>query len=106
MINKIESLTDSELNNIAIQIQKEQSRRKELQRLRRDWVEERYFKYLCHPNATAMHKDDVTVVALYSRDTGIQMATAVCLSGDKYEADVGIAVAYAKLRGEHIPDFI
>lgn len=80
--------------------------RREAERMRKEWVEAWFLKYLAHPNAIAKVIDTTTVIALYNRSTGTHIATARCMPGDTYDYDTGVAVAYAKLCNESIPDYI
>lgn len=88
------------------EMQARERARKEAERMRGMWANIWFLKYLAHPNATAKTIGHTTIVALYSRASGIQIATARCMPGDTYDSTVGIAVAYAKLCHEPIPDYI
>lgn len=72
---------------------------------RGDWIEKWYKK--------AENNDDVVfrfhkTVTICSADwgSGDDMAISDVCKGDTYDRKTGIAVAYAKYRGEPIPDFI
>lgn len=80
--------------------------RREVEQKRNKWVTTWFGKYLSHPNATAKVINTTTIVALYNRSTGVYIATASCMPGDTYDYYTGVAVAYAKLCNEPIPDYI
>lgn len=102
--------SDEELSEVFAvlrdEMQARERAREEAKRARGEWVDTWFLKYLAHPNATAKTIGDTTVVALYSRTSGVQIATARCMPGDTYDDATGIAVAYAKLCQEPIPDYI
>lgn len=68
---------------------------------RQDWIDKWYTKAIRGDDFLAFRKD---VVIAYN-DFG-EIATAAPVRGDKYDRHTGIAVAYAKLNGEPIPDYI
>jgi hypothetical protein len=102
--------SDEELSEVFAvlrdEMQARERAREEAERMRGLWANIWFLKYLAHPNATAKTIGDTTVVALYSRTSGVQIATARCMPGDTYDNTIGIAVAYAKLCQEPIPDYI
>lgn len=102
--------SDEELGEICAVLEEEvgarETARREAERMRKEWVGDWFLKYLAHPNAIAKVIDTTTIVALYNRSTGIHIATARCMPGDAYDYDTGVAVAYAKLCNELIPDYI
>ena len=102
------NLTDTDLTNLAKELCAEQSRRAEAkERRRKEWVDNRYYAFLGHPNATSIQVGETTVVALYHRYYGgIRIGKATPVHGDKFNREVGIAVAFAKAIGEEVPDFI
>lgn len=100
-------LTDSDISRLLEECQREQTRRQQhRQAERKKWVEAMYYAFVAHPNATFIQVDDVTVVSVFNRNTGIRMATARPVHGDTFDRAVGIAVAYAKTIGAAIPDYI
>jgi hypothetical protein len=70
------------------------------------WVRKMHDLNLCHPNATCMQIGEVTVVSVYSRYNGLCMGKARPVNDDAYNAEVGVAVAFAKACDEPIPDYI
>ena len=102
------NLTDTDLANLAKELNAEQSRRAEAkERRRREWIDGHYSAFLNHPNATSIQVGETTVVALYHRNHGgVHIGKATPVHDDKFNRDVGIAVAYAKANGEEIPYFI
>lgn len=103
----VSKLTDSDLSKLMEAVIVEMARRDEERKARRqEWVNDMYWRYVNHPNATCIHVGETTIVAVYDRRTGQRMATAVPVHGDVFDHDTGIAVAYAKAIGESVPDFI
>ena len=98
--------SSAELTEIHTALDNEVAARRLMMQMRDQWAETWYIKYLAHPNATAKVIDTTTVVALYNRSTGLHIATAHCMPGDAYNPKVGIAVAFAKLCNEPIPDYV
>ena len=70
------------------------------------WVRQMCDNYLRHPNSTYMQIGEITVVSVYSRYGGLRIGRARPVNDDKYNAEVGIAVAFAKACGEPVPDYI
>lgn len=103
----VSRMTDTDLNNLYNAILAEKAiRQKHREEKRAGWIQSHYHAFVSHPNATAVVVDDVTIVAVYNSYSGIQTATARPVHGDVYDDDTGIAVAYAKARGETVPDYI
>ena len=101
------NLTDSDLSRLMSECHAEQKRREERRAAeRRKWVDGYYYAFLSHPNATAIQVGDTTVVAVYTRNTGMHIGTAKPVHGDVFNREVGVAVAYAKACGSQIPDYI
>lgn len=98
--------SSAELTEIHTALDNEVAARRLVMQMRDQWANQWYIKYLAHPNATAKVIDTTTVVALYNRFTGLRIATARCMPGDTYSYEVGVAVAFAKLCNEPIPDYI
>ena len=73
---------------------------------RREWVSEWYEEAIrrqCHQGIIIRHCKNATFV--YENGTGI-CASSAPRHGDKYDYKTGIAVAYAKVMNEPIPDYI
>lgn len=75
---------------------------------REDWIDLWYKRAMTAVdhigNYTLKFCKDVTIMV--ERDPFPNITTAAPRHGDKYDRKVGIAVCYAKMRGETIPDFI
>ena len=81
---------------------RERKRKEERQR----WVNDYFYQFISHPNATSIHVGETIVVAFYERNTGMHISTARPIKGDTFNKKVGVAVAFAKALGDTIPDFI
>ena len=103
----LDSLNDKALEVLYNDVCKEMnSRAKTRAENRAAWVRKMCGLYLCHPNSTCMQIGEITVVSVYSWYDGLRMGKARPVNGDVYDADVGIAVAFAKACDEPIPDYI
>lgn len=103
----LSKMTDNELLALASNICEERQRRERKRREEHDrWIGGYYYAFLNNPNASVVHVGETTVVALWSRNLGLRMGTAVPVHGDVFDHDTGIAVAYAKAVGDKIPDYI
>ena len=103
----LSKLTDSDLFRLAAECFAEQERRERKRKEEHDrWVDGYYYAFLSNPNANVIHVGETTVVALWSRNLGLRMGTAVPVHGDVFDHNTGIAVAYAKAVGDKIPDYI
>ena len=103
----LDSLNDKALEVLYNDVCKEMHSRTEAKAAKRAaWVKHMYQLYLCHPNATLMRIGEVTVVSVYNRYVGLRMGRARPVKGDKYDANIGVAVAFAKACNESIPDYI
>lgn len=54
-------------------------------------------------DATIQMGERVTVVSIHEFKS---IGTAICAPGDKYDPDLGIAIAYARAMDEVIPDYV
>ena len=100
----LETMTDADLENLYLSAQAERTRRADNKIKRQKWINSRYAQFKnCYGDYKVI--GDTVVVALDWMDN-IKMATATPAHGDKFELTTGIAVAYAKACGEHIPDFV
>lgn len=105
----LSKLTDNALSKLTAECSAEQDRRERKRKRkeeRQKWIDYYYRTFLYHPNASVIHVDETTVVALWERDLGLRMGTATPVHGDIFDRDTGIAVAYAKAIGDKIPDYI
>lgn len=102
----LDSLDDKALEVLYNDVCKEMNSRAERAAKRAAWVRKMCGLYLSHPNSTCMQIGEVTVVSVYSQYEGLSMGKARPVNGDVYDVNVGIAVAFAKICDEPIPDFI
>lgn len=106
----VTGMSDKELKELGKAVNAEKVSRRahkgEVREQRADWVDERYRRYLRHPNAIATSVGRTVIVVIYDRNHGHSLRRAVCAPGDHFDMMVGIAVAMAKHNGEKIPDFI
>ena len=72
---------------------------------RGDWIEKWYKKAEEDDEVVFRHHKTVTICSA-DWGSGDDMAISDVCKGDIYDRKTGIAVAYAKYRGEPIPDFI
>jgi hypothetical protein len=74
------NLTDTDLTNLIATCTSEMERRKQVRKERRDkWIKETICAYLCEPNASFARIGETTVVAVYSRYSGLLMGKATPL---------------------------
>ena len=108
----LSELTDADLLALMSNISEERGRRERerKQRKRKEerqkWIEDYFYRFLRHPNATSIQVNETIVVAFYERNTGMHISTAKPIQGDVFDMEVGVAVAFAKALGDTIPDFI
>lgn len=103
----VSNLTDTDLANLAKACAQEQTRRGEARHARRvEWIHSHVWDFMKHPYATVHTCEKRTIVALYNRHDGVRIGTAYPVNGDVYDQNTGVAVAYAKAMGEHIPSYI
>jgi hypothetical protein len=103
----VANLTDTEVSRLLAECQRELEKREQHRAAERQrWVDDQYFAFLMHPNATFVQVGDATVVSAFNRNTGMYMGTARPVHGDEFNREVGIAVAYAKAVGIPVPDYI
>jgi hypothetical protein len=102
----INSATKDEIDAILLDGLDELWAREERSKKREGWVNEMYRSFLGHPNATDRREGNMTIMALYERNSGVKIGIAKCLPTDTFDERVGLAVAYAKAIGVHVPDYI
>lgn len=100
----LENMTDADLENLYLSAQAERIRRADNKAKRENWVKKYYNQYQ-NSTARAVWVGETVVVAVKWMGH-IKMATATPVNGDKCDTRTGIAVAYAKVCGERIPDFV
>lgn len=102
----LENMADADLENLYLSAQAERIRRADNKRKRKRtaWVNKYYTQYQLSI-ANAKRIGETTVVAVKWMN-GIRIGISTPVKGDVFDAHTGIAVAYAKACGEHIPDFV
>lgn len=107
ILSAVPHMSDFNLNALikfsAEELAKRAEKRKEE---RTTWVKEMWDAYLMHPNATFYCRENLTIVAVYSRYGDTRIGTAFPINGDVFDEKTGIAVAFAKAIGEPVPDFV
>lgn len=100
----VNKLTDSNLQALLEEIQREMTARKQRrERDRKEWIYYysnegfRYGNYIVIGN--------IVVVAV-EKHGSIKIAKSRPVNGDKFDLKTGVAVAYAKAIGAYVPDFI
>lgn len=88
-----------------IEYQKELSLTLSIPDSRGDWIEKWYKKAKNDDKVVFRHHKTVTICSA-DWGPGDDMAISDVCKGDTYDRETGIAVAYAKFRGEPIPKFI
>ena len=76
---------------------------------RQDWIDRMYERAMTARDNELIfikHCQNTTVIANYSLWNPSEIALSAPRHGDKYDRKTGIAVAYAKISGERVPDFI
>lgn len=71
---------------------------------RGDWIEKWYNEAMEDEDVSFRHHKTATIC--YDRYYGNPPTISDVCNGDTYNRRTGIAVAYAKMRGQSIPDFI
>ena len=102
----VECATENEIASIMQACQGELWARKENARKRENWVDKMYRAYLGHPNASDRREGNMTIVALYERNSGTKIGIAKCSPTDTFSEKTGLAVGYARAIGAHVPDYI
>lgn len=106
----LSKLTDDDLSKLIADCAKEQAHR-ERQRRERSRKEKRIQWIVSHirqyKNSTANHEVvGETVIVAVQWYGHIVIAKATPIKGDVFDLDTGIAVAFAKVMGERIPNYI
>lgn len=102
ILSVVPHMSETQLNTL-IKFSTEELKRKEA---RIAWIKKMCDMYLSHPNAESHIRENLTIVAVYNHYCGTRIGTACPVNGDTYNAETGIAVAFAKAIGEPVPDFI
>lgn len=102
----VECATEGEIAFIIQACLGELGVRKENARKKEQWVDKMYRAYLSHPNASDRREGNMTIVALYERNSGTKIGIAKCSPTDTFSEKTGLAVGYARAIGAHIPNYI
>ena len=103
----LSNLTDTDLSNLFNSCATELQKRADQRAKRRvEWINDYYWSFMGHPNATVHTSEKRTIVAIYDYRHGVKIGTAYPINGDVYDHETGVAVAYAKALGERIPSYI
>lgn len=101
------TLNDKSLSVLYANLAREINARAEAKAAKRgQWVREMLDKYLRHPYSAYMQIGEITVVSTYNHYEGLCIGKARPVNDDKYDLEIGIAVAFAKAIGAPIPDYI
>lgn len=76
---------------------------------RQEWIDEWYAKAMTAEvdgDVFIKHCKEATIAVSYGANVHDEIVCSAPRHGDKYDYKIGIAVAYAKLMGKPIPDFI
>lgn len=102
----LSSLTDKEFSDLAKQVEEERNRRHRCWRSRQDWVNKMCDLFLIDPYVDRCREGNTVIAFRYIAPYKFEVARARPVHGDTFDLDTGIAVAYAKVMGWEIPDFI
>jgi hypothetical protein len=103
----LDTMDDKSLEVLYADVCREINARAEAKVVKRaQWVRHMYSRYQSHPNSAYMQIGETTIVSVYSRYSGMGIGKASPCNDDKYNFEVGIAVAFAKACCEPIPDYI
>lgn len=102
------TLDDKSLSVLYVNLAREINARAEAKAAKREqWVRTMIKRYLTHPHSAMKQLGEVTIVSVYNDYYNVlSIGTSRPINNDKYDKDVGIAVAFAKAIGEPIPDYI
>lgn len=107
ILSVVPHMSENQLNALIKFSTKELAKRaKEREEARTAWIKKMCSMYLSHPNAESHIRENLTIVAVYNHYCGTRIGTAFPVNGDIYNAETGIAVAFAKAIGEPVPDFV
>ena len=100
----VNKYTDSDLQALLEAVQREMTARKQRrEQARKEWIY-RYSNEAYHYGNYIVVGN--TVVVAMEKNGSIEIAKTTPINGDKFDLDTGVAVAYAKAKGIHIPSFI
>jgi hypothetical protein len=100
----VNKYTDSDLQALLEAVQREMTARKQRrEQARKEWIY-RYSNEAFHYGNHIVVGD--TVVVAMQKNGSIEIAKSSPIKGDKFDLETGVAVAYAKAKGIHIPSYI
>ena len=100
----VNKYTDADLQALLEAVQREMTARKQRrEQARKEWIY-RYANEAYHYGNHIVVGN--TVVVAMKKNGSIEIAKTTPINGDKFDLDTGVAVAYAKAKGIHIPSFI
>lgn len=102
------TLDDKSLSVLYANLAREINARAEAKAAKREqWVRTMVNRYLYHSHSGSKQIGKITIVSVYDDYyNGVSIGTSRPVNNDKFNEDVGIAVAFAKAIGEPIPDYI
>lgn len=102
------TLDDKSLSVLYVNLTREINARAEAKAAKRGaWVRAMVNRYLYHSHSASKRIGEITIVSVYDDYyNGVSIGTSRPVNNDKFNEDVGIAVAFAKAVGEPIPDYI
>lgn len=102
------TLDDKSLSVLYANLAREINARAEAMKTKREqWVRTMIKRYLYHSHTASKQIGKITIVSVYDDYYGSpSIGTSRPINNDKYDKDVGIAVAFAKAIGEPIPNYI
>lgn len=104
----LSTLDDKSLGALYADVCHEINARAEAKAAKREqWVRTMVNRYLYHSHSASKQIGKITIVSVYDDYySGVSIGTSRPVNNDKFDEDVGIAVAFAKAIGEPIPDYI
>lgn len=102
------TLDDKSLEVLYANLTREINARAEAKAAKRKlWVSTMVNRYLYHSHSASKQIGKITIVSVYDDYyKGVSIGTSRPINNDKFNGEVGIAVAFAKALGEPIPDYI
>lgn len=105
----VNKYTDIDLHTLLEAVQDEIARREEARKRRREeWIASHVNKFYAYCGKFQRVGDTIIVAYFNSSPMGygVRMGRATPINGDVFDLDTGIAVAFAKATGEHVPSYI
>jgi hypothetical protein len=100
----VNKYTDTDLRALLEAVRREMTARKQRrEQARKEWIY-RYSNEAYHYGNYIVVGN--TVVVAVEKNGSIEIAKTSPINGDKFNLETGVAVAYAKAKGIHIPSYI